>query len=233
MLEKRHLIDCEQTKSPIAEAYRTLRTNIQFSKADSELKILLFTSSGPGEGKSTTVANTAVTLAYSGKQVIIVDCDLRKPVQHQIFGLQNIGVTNILADGQIISSLIQDTDVKNLRVLPSGPIPPNPSELLGSIKMQQMLNNLKVQADYLIIDSPPVVAVTDACVLASKMDGIILVLDSGVVRPEMAKRAKELLENAKGHILGVILNRIQIEDSYAQYYYYYDNNVEKRVSNKK
>lgn len=232
MLQKRQLIVREQIKSPTAEAYRTLRTNIQFSKADGELNVLMFTSPGPGEGKSTTAANTAVTLAYSGKKVIIVDCDLRKPVQHEIFGLQNRGVTNILAEEQLVSSLIQDTDVENLRVLPSGPIPPNPSELLGSIKMQQVLDYLKTQADYLIIDSPPVVAVTDACVLASKVDGIILVLDSGLVRHEMAKRAKELLVNAKGRILGVILNRLKIEEEYALYYYCYETEIGKEVSNK-
>ena len=228
MLERQKLIVNEQTKSPIAEAYRTLRTNIQFSKPASQLKVLLFTSAGPGEGKSTTVANTAVTLAQSGKKVIIVDCDLRKPVQHKIFGLINQGITNILAEELCLSNFIQNTEVENLRVLTSGPIPPNPSELLGSLKMQQVIDDLKMQADYLLIDSPPVIAVTDACVLASKVDGISLVLDVGSVRPEMAKKAKELLVNAKGSILGVILNRVEIEEEYALYYYYYNNDIGKK-----
>lgn len=223
---ERRLIVHEDAKSPIAEAYRTLRTNIQFSKTDGELKTVMFTSSGPGEGKSTTVANTAVALAQSGKRVILMDCGLRKPVQHKIFGKKNRGITNILVEEQSPAGFIQETQVENLRVLTSGPIPPNPSELLGTRKMQELMDYLKNQCDYLIIDAPPVVAVTDACVLAAKVDGITLVVNSGSVRPEMAQKAKELLLKANGHLLGVILNRVEIEEEHAYYYYYYgsDNN---------
>jgi len=220
-IDKYKLIVHEQAKSPIAEAYRTLRTNIQFSKADGQLQTILFTSSGPGEGKSTTLANTAVALAQSGKQVIIMDCDLRKPVLHKIFDKKNRGITNILVEEICAENLIQETQVENLRILTSGPIPPNPSELLGSTKMHGLFNYLKEQADYLIIDAPPVIAVTDACVLASRVDGIALVVNSGTVRPEMAQKAKELLLKANGHLLGVILNRVEIEQEYAYYYYYY------------
>lgn len=226
MTSNRKLIVQEQAKSPIAEAYRTLRTNIQFSKVDGELKVILFTSSGPGEGKSTTTANTAVALAQSGKKVIIMDCDLRKPVQHKIFAKRNKGITNILVEELNPLNLLQETEVDNLLLLPSGPIPPNPSELLSTIAMQQTIDCLKDHCDYLIIDAPPAVAVTDASVLASKVDGIILVVNSGTNRPEMVQKAKELLLKARGHILGVALNRVEIEEEHAYYYYYYgeDNN---------
>jgi len=222
MIQTTHrLIVHEDAKSPIAEAYRTLRTNIKFSKIDGELKTIIFTSTGPGEGKSTTIANTAVALAQSGKRVILIDCDLRKPVQHQIFNKKNRGLTNILAEEVHAYRFIQDTQVENLRLLTSGPIPPNPSELLGSTKMQELIDYLKTQADYVIFDTPPVIAASDACVLASKADGVILVISSGTIRPEMAQKAKDLLIKAKGNLVGVILNRIEIEDELAYYYYYY------------
>lgn len=220
-LPDRQLIVHEDAKSPISEAYRTLRTNIQFSKSDGDLKVLMFTSAGPGEGKSTTAANTAVAIAQAGQRVIIVDCDLRKPVQHKIFGQRNQGVTNILVERLSMQEFIKPTAIENLWVLTSGPIPPNPSELLGTKRMAELLEELKGQFDYVIVDAPPAVAVTDASVLASKVDGICLILYSGQVRPEMAQKAKDLLTKANGHIVGVILNRVEIEEEHAYYYYYY------------
>ncbi len=229
MAERRQLIVQEQAKSPIAEAYRTLRTNIQFAKIDGQLKSIMFTSAGPAEGKSTTAANTAVALAQTGRKVIIVDCDLRKPVLHRIFKLKNRGLTNILVENLAVDDLIQDTEVENLRILPSGPIPPNPSELLGSNKMQEIINDLVSQADYLILDAPPTVAVTDACVLASKVDGILLVVGANTVRPEMAQKAKALLVKAQGQLLGVVLNRVEIEEEHVYYYYYYGSDHKRRT----
>jgi len=223
MTQKRQLIVQEDPKSPIAEAYRTLRTNIQFAKIDGNLQTVMLTSAGPGEGKSTTSANTAVALAQSGKNIILVDCDLRKPVQHKIFGKRNRGLTNILVEDIAVEDLLQDTEIDNLRILTSGPIPPNPSELLGSAKMLEIISHLKSLADIIVFDAPPTIAVTDASVIASKMDGVILVLDASTVRPEMAQKAKELLVKANGNILGVILNRVEIEDEHAYYYYYYGN----------
>jgi len=217
----RQLIVHEDAKSPIAEAYRTLRTNIQFSKGDSELSVILFTSAGPGEGKSTTCANTAVAMAQSGKKVVLVDCDLRKPVQHRIFQAQKRGVTNILVENAVVDETIQATAVENLQMIACGPIPPNPSELLGTHKMADLIAKLRGLYDYVLIDAPPVIAVTDASVLASKVDGVVLVMDAGTVKPEMAKKAKQLIINAKGHILGVILNRVEIEADQEYYYYYY------------
>ena len=226
-MAERKLIVHEQPKSPTAEAYRTLRTNLQFAKVDGELKTIMYTSAGPGEGKSSTIANTAVAIAHSGKKVILLDCDLRKPVQHKIFNRKNHGITNILVENLNIADHIQDTDIENLRLVASGPIPPNPSELLGSQKMADMLAFLREQADMVLVDAPPVIAVTDASVLASQVDGCTLVLDSGTVRPEMAQRAKELLTNANGTILGVILNRAEIDDDHAYYYYYYGSDHKK------
>ena len=226
-MAERKLIVHEQPKSPTAEAYRTLRTNLQFAKVDGELKTIMYTSAGPGEGKSITIANTAVAIAHSGKKVILLDCDLRKPVQHKIFNRKNHGITNILVENLNIADHIQDTDIENLRLVASGPIPPNPSELLGSQKMADMLAFLREQADMVLVDAPPVIAVTDASVLASQVDGCTLVLDSGTVRPEMAQRAKELLTNANGTILGVILNRAEIDDDHAYYYYYYGSDHKK------
>jgi len=220
-MAERKLIVHEQAKSPISEAYRTLRTNLQFSKIHDDLKLVMFTSSGPGEGKSTTAANTAVAMAQAGKNVLIIDCDLRKPVQHRIFGKKKDGLSNLIVESLSLDQVIQSTEVPGLSLLTSGPIPPNPSELLGSAKMDDFLAVAKERFDLVILDAPPVLAVTDACVLASKVDGIALVIASGKVRPEIAAKAKDLLMKAKGHILGVVLNRIEIEKEHAHYYYYY------------
>jgi capsular exopolysaccharide synthesis family protein len=222
------LITNENVKSPIAEAYRTLRTNLQFANAGETLRMVMYTSSGPGEGKSTTVANTAVVLAQSGKKVITVDCDLRKPVQHKIFGLKNRGLTNVLVENLPVSELLQESEIRNLRVLPSGPIPPNPSELLGNAKMAKVLQELKEACDILLVDAPPVIAVTDACVLANQMDGVVLVIAAGTDRPEMAQQAKDLLVKANGRLLGVVLNRVEIEKEHAYYYYYYGDDGGKK-----
>lgn len=223
MSVKYPLVMHEQPKSPIAEAFRTLRTNLQFAKAGEQMKSLMFTSMGPGEGKSTIAANTAAAIAQSGKQVIIMDCDLRKPVQHRIFSKKNYGLTNFLIENLPIGDLIQTTDTENLSLLTSGQIPPNPSELLGSDKMFQVINELSQRVDCLIIDAPPVIAVTDACVLASRVAGVVLVLESGVVRPELALKAKDLIVKAQGCLVGVVLNRVEIEKEHPYYYYYYGN----------
>lgn len=220
-MAERKLIVHEQAKSPVSEAYRTLRTNLQFSKIHDDLKLVMFTSSGPGEGKSTTAANTAVALAQAGKRVLLVDCDLRKPVQHRIFGKKKDGLSNLIVESLNLDDVLQFTDVPGLSLLTSGPIPPNPSELLGSARMDDFLAVAKERFNLVILDAPPVLAVTDACVLASKVDGIVLVIASGTVRPEIAVKAKDLLMKAKGHILGVVLNRIEIEKEHAHYYYYY------------
>lgn len=220
-MKKYQLIVQEQIKSPIAEAYRTLRTNIMYSKIDGELKTLLFASAGPDEGKTTSANNTAVALAQLGKEVLIVDCDLRKPSQHQFFQKENRGLTNVLVEEIPVGELIQPTGVNHLFVLTSGPIPPNPSELLGSNRMLEIIATLKSQFDYLIFDTPPVLAVTDACVLASRVDGVILVIRKGMVRPEIGRQVQELILKAQGKLLGIVLNRIDNYPEYSYYHYYY------------
>ena len=144
---------------------------------------------------------------------------MRKPVQHKIFHKRNRGLTNCLVDNLPVTELLQTTEIDNLLLLTSGPIPPNPSELLASGRFQAILEELKKEADMVIIDCPPVIAVIDACVIAGKVDGVILVLAAGMVRPDMAKQAHELLKRANGQVLGVILNRVEIQAEHAYYYY--------------
>lgn len=220
--EKRPLITFTKPKDPIAEAYRTLRTNIHFSAMDNPYRAIMLTSAGPGEGKSTTLANLGVAMAQAGNKVLIVDCDLRKPVQHKVFELSNIkGITNVLVDHVSIDEAIQSSRVPDLSILTSGPIPPNPSELLGSERMKGLIEELKDQFDLVLFDTPPVVAVTDAAVLAAQLDGIILVLRSGVAKIDMAKQAKELLEKANGKIIGTVLYGVNFSGEDYHYYYYY------------
>lgn len=213
--------------SVITEAYRALRTNILHSKIDREVKSILFTSAIAGEGKSVTAANTAVALAQAGKKVIILDCDLRKPVQYKIFRKENIGLTNYIYENRSITDIVQDTGFPNLLLVASGPTPSNnPAELLDSHKLPGVISWLQSRADYVIIDSPPVLPVTDACIVGSKVNGIILVIGIGLVKPAMAQRAKERLETANGNILGLIVNRSDSYIEHSGYYQYYDE-VEK------
>ena len=201
-------------KSPISEAFRTLRTNIKFSSLDKPIKTLLITSPIPEAGKSSISINLALTMAQDKYKVILVDTDLRKPTIHKIFEQDNkTGLTNILVEDKKIKDVMRKmSDVDpNLYFIPSGPIPPNPSELLGSNKMKELLKELQEQADFVIFDSPPVIAVTDALVLATQVDGVVLVLNFGEVPREAAIQTKELLNKVKANILGVVLNKIDME----------------------
>lgn len=230
-MNSRILVVNHSPKSVIAEAFRAFRTKILHPKEDSVIKSILFTSAGAGEGKSVMVANTAVALAQTGKKVIIMDCDLRKPVQHEIFHKRkpHLGLTNFLSGECLLANIVQETGIPNLRVIISGPIPQNPAELLDSDKTREIISTLKSQADYIIVDSPPVLPVTDACILGPLVDGVILVVGVGRVQPEMALKAKEHLEAVKGNILGQIVNR---SDTYAEQsaYYRYYGNVEKAAN---
>lgn len=227
---KQQLIITEFANSSVAESFRILRTNIQHFKTDGSLNALLFTSTEPKEGKSTVLANLAVTYAMAEKRVLVIDCDLRRPIQHRIFDKPNQGLTNYLLGNADLKGLIQKTDITNLDLLTSGPSSPNPSELLASSKMEKLLVQLKSEYDYLLIDTPPVLAVTDACVLASKVDGVILVLAINTISSELANQAKELIQNAKGQICGVVLNRVEAKKGYG-YYYYGDNEQESKGTN--
>jgi tyrosine-protein kinase Etk/Wzc len=209
-------------KSPISEAYRTFRTNIQYTKLDQELKTLLVTSPGPGEGKSTSVANLAITMAQMGSKVLLIDSDLRRPVLHSIFSIdRRVGLSNVLVGRATIDEAAQTTEIENLFVMPCGTLPPNPSELLGSSAMRATLEELKQKFDVVLFDSPPIIAVTDAAVLSSQLDGVILVIKSGQTNREAAFRAYTLLKNVKTRILGALLNGVHVESMYGSYYYYY------------
>lgn len=217
---KRNLITMNDPKSPISEQYKTIRTNIQFSSVDREIRKLVVTSAGPGEGKSTTIANLAVVFAQQGKKVLLIDADLRKPTVHYTFNFTNtFGLTNVLTRQSRFDEVINETFEKNLYVLTSGPIPPNPAELLGSRAMENLMEEAAEEFDMILFDAPPLLAVTDGQVLASKCDGSILVVSSGKTETENAVKAKELLEAANSHIVGVVLNNKKMDNS--KHYYYY------------
>lgn len=233
-MEEIELIIQHDSKSPISEAYRAVRTNLQFAGADKQLKCISFTSSTPSEGKSTTISNIALAMAQDGKKVLLIDADMRKPVQHRIFGLFNKGLSNCIAMNMPLDEAIQPSDHPNLDILASGPVPPNPSELLGSQKMDELLRQVKHIYDYVLVDMPPVLAVTDAAVLSQKVDGIVFVIKSGKISPDEAKLAKTRLEQAGANILGAVLNAVpQRHGGYGYgYYYYYDEEREKHKKKK-
>ncbi len=209
-------------RSPVSEAYRTLRTNLQFSKIEGSIKAILVTSSGPKEGKSTSIANLAITLAQMGSKVVLVDTDLRRPVIHSIFSEEKEdGLTNYMMGQLSLEKTIKKTFIDNLNIITSGVLPPNPSELLGSTKMEELVSILKEKFDMVLFDSPPVIAVTDAAVLSTKVDCVFLVISSGQTNREAIIRATTLLENVKSRLLGAVLNNVDYESNYGSSYYYY------------
>jgi len=211
-----------EPKSPVSEAYRTFRTNIQFAHLDKPPRTLLVTSAGPGEGKSTSVANLAITMAQMGTRTLLVDADLRRPVLHSIFEQnKDVGLTNVLLGNVSLEEAIHGLGVPNLSLLCCGTLPPNPSELLGSEAMRKLIERLKDHYDVILFDSPPVVAVTDAAVLSTQIDGTILIISSAETTRNAVNRAKSLLNNVKALILGAVLNNVKIEGRYGSYYYYY------------
>lgn len=214
------LITISNPRSPVAEAFRALRTNLEFSNLDKTLRALLVTSASAEEGKSTTLANLAVTIAQSGKRVILADADLRRPTQHQIFGLKNTaGLTDMVRDDTLLANPpLQESSVPNLRVLTSGQLPPNPAEILGSKRMSEIIAALLERAEMVLFDAPPVLAVTDAAVLSSKVDGVLLVVSAGKTKRENARQAQGQLEKINARIVGAVLNNAKPETG-AQYYY--------------
>lgn len=212
------LIALRDPSSPAAEAYRTLRTNIQFSSLDKPLHTLLVTSTAPDEGKSTTLANLAVTMAQAEQKVILVDCDLRRPSLHTLFDLPNErGLTSVILEQGEAPLSLQPTGVPGLSLLASGPLPPRPADLLGSRRMEALIERLRAEADIVLFDTPPVIAVTDAAVLATRLDGVLLVLQAGKTRRDRAREARRLLEKVKANIVGVVLNNARLEAGYGYY----------------
>jgi len=204
------LITLREPASAAAEAYRTLRTNILFSSLDKPIHTLLLTSSEQTPDKSLTAANLAVTMAQAEQRVLLVDCDLRQPTLHTIFGLSNEqGLTSAILD-QEAPLAIQPTEVPGLSLLPSGPLPPRPADLLGSRRMEGLLNRLRQIADIVIFDTPPVQPFTDALVLATRVDGVLLVIQAGRSRRDRVREARQKLEKVKANLLGVVLSGARI-----------------------
>lgn len=209
-------------RSPVAEAYRTVRTNLSFSRPDNPPRTILVTSAVPQEGKTTTTANLAITLAQMGGKTLIVDSDLRRPAIRKVFNLEaKEGLTDYLIGKGALDALIRTTDIPNLYILPAGQIPPNPSEVLGSQRMKELVAELSRRFEMVFFDSPPVVAVTDAAVLSRYTDGVVLVVQSGATDREAVARAKTLLGNVQANLLGLVLNNIRIESTYGSYHYRY------------
>ena len=209
----------KQPKSIAAESYRTLRTNIQYSSFDKEYKVIMVTSSEPGEGKSTTAGNLALCLAQGDKKVILVDCDLRKPSLHKKFKVSNIiGLSDVIIGKEELVTAIHRYN-KNLVILTSGKIPPNPSEMLSSKTMTGLLEELKNNFDYIILDTPPVQAVTDSQILSTKSDGTIIVVKAERTKKDSVENAINLLKKVNANIIGTVLNGV--DNSRNKYYYYY------------
>jgi non-specific protein-tyrosine kinase len=210
-------------RAPVAEAYRSLRTNVEFAAVDAPVRTLLVTSAIPGEGKTTTAANLAVVFAQAGRRTLLLDADFRKPGVHRIFDLSNAhGLSDLLrSDDASLEEVAQTTEQDNLRVLATGPLPPNPAELLASQRMRTILDRLAGSAELVIIDSPPLQAVTDAAILASITDGTIFVVDAGRTRRGAVRNAREALAKAEARVLGVVLNRMSEKSSGGYYYYDY------------
>jgi len=217
------LITVRHPKSPISEAYRVMRTNLQFSSLDRPLRSLVVTSPNPIEGKSTTLANLGVVMAQAGKSVVLVDSDLRRPMLHKIFQVSNKeGLTTVLLEEEpLLDGRLQETGIENLRLLTSGPLPPNPSELLGSQKMRTLIERLEAEADVVVFDTPPALPVTDAVVLATQTDGVLLVAEAGKTRRSAALGAVENMRQVGANVLGAVLNRLSPRRSGSYYYYYY------------
>ena len=216
----RHLITKISPRSPISEQYRTVRTNLQFASAEEEIQTLLLTSAGPSEGKSMTTANLAVVYAQQGKKVLLIDADLRKPTIHYTFRLDNLkGLSNVLVGDIPLQEAVVPSAVQDLDLISCGPIPPNPSELLGSKRMQRMIAEARELYDVIIFDTPPVLAVTDAQILSAFVDGSILVVRSKSTETESAQKAVESLKAVNAKILGTVLNDRDKKES--NHYYYY------------
>lgn len=223
-MEKGKLFTLKNPKAVVSEAFRSLRTNIQFANIDKKLKTIVVTSSSSGEGKTTIICNLAVSIAQSEKSILLIDCDLRKPRVHKTFGISNIeGLTNILMGERRLEDVRYkgDKDIQSLSIITSGPIPPNPSELVGSHRMREFLEDMKYQFDIVLIDSPPVNIVTDSAILSTLVDGTIIVIEAGKTEIGAAVNCKESLDKVNANIIGVVINKIPVKgDSYYNYRYY-------------
>ncbi|NIK26279.1 CpsD/CapB family tyrosine-protein kinase [Paenibacillus lupini] len=206
--------------STVAEAYRTLRTNIQYSSVDNPIQMLMVASAQAGEGKSTVISNLAVAYAQEGKRVLLIDTDLRKPSLHRIFAHTNRqGLTNLLTGQSMLQEVLKDSGIENLSLITSGPTPPNPAELLGSARMKKLLEELKEQFDLILFDTPPVLAVTDSLIVSTYCDGVLLVIHAGKVKKTYVRKAKEKLDFVQSRIIGAVFNQLKRDDiTFMKYY---------------
>ncbi len=214
-------ITAAEPRSPISEAFRSLRTNIQYASVDRPIKRIAITSPSPKDGKSTVATNLAVVMSQSGRKVAIVDADMRRPSQHKRLRLSNrLGLSDLFVQDKVhLNGALRETRVPGMSILASGGLPPNPSELLGSEKMMEVLRQVGEQVDIIIIDTPPVMAVTDAAVLAPKVDGVLVVIRPGVTKLAHTKQTVEQLRRSGAYLMGIVLNDIEFRRS--RYYYYY------------
>ena len=218
-MPKVNLITLTDPRTAAAEAFRSLRTNLMFSSVENPLHTLLITSTAQSDDKSTTLANLAVTFAQSGNKTILVDSDLRRPSQHEIWGIPNDrGLTTMMIeDGAMSTPPLVDTEITGLQILPSGPLPPNPADILSSQRMSALIGVLKARANYVLFDAPPVLAATDAALLGAKLDGILLVIKAGHTRRDHTVRAREALERVHVRILGAVLSNAPKESVGSEY----------------
>lgn len=229
---RERLVIFDSPFSPETEGYRLVRSNIQFAGVDKAVKSILITSSNPNEGKSTTAANLAIVMAQADLKTILVDADLRRPSMHQIFGVPNLGgLTELLRSRDLeINDQIRSTEVENLQLITSGPLPPNPSELLSSQRMAELLSRLEEMADVVILDSPPVLAVTDAIGLSNRVDGVVLVTQARRTRRGAAKQTVSRLNRVGANILGFVLNQVSSKTAgYSKYSQYYSHSTEPKT----
>lgn len=236
---KKNLITFRKPKSPISEAYRMLRTNLNYIDIEKDDKVIVITSANMAEGKTSTLCNLAITIADAGKKVLLVDCDLRKPKVHRYFDIKNEeGLVNVVVEGIFVESIIREIeDVPNLKIITSGPVPPNPSEILSSNSMNNLISKLKLEYDVILFDAPPVCSVTDAAQLSNIADGVILVVASGSTNVGSAKLAKKLLQNVGANIIGVVLTKVEKTRNGSYFYYnedyYGEGKKKKNRKNKK
>lgn len=229
------LVTLHNPSSLITESYRVLRTNILYSSPDNPLRTLVVTSPLPGEGKTTTAGNLAVVMAQGGSQVLLVDLDLRMPSVHRLFGISNrVGLTNLLVEDMSLESVVQKDSVGNLDILTTGPIPPNPAELVGSKKFAMFIEEMKTVYDYIILDSSPCVAYTDSVLAGRISDGVLLVISATIGKMDAAIQAKKNFEKVGAKIIGVVLNGVNKNHlGYSSYYYYYEDDKQGKAVRKK
>lgn len=225
-LAQEKLIALHHQKSPATEAFRSIRTNLQYMSPDKELKLIMITGSEAGIGKSTVAANLALTFAMTGEETFLIDTDMRKPMLHKLFEIPNFqGLSSYLAgENEAVAELIQKSKKENLKLLPAGPVPPNPAEMLASKKMEKLLLRCSQKAGITIIDGPPILPVTDAVLLSQKVDGVIMVAETNKTRKDVFKKGLQRLQQVDANILGSILNKYPVNQSsyytYENYYYY-------------